>query len=685
MGPGCTYGVSVQPVTAEGRVAVWAARSLAIAAVLLALTAVALPVLSKLPYLHHLFGSPEVVVALSYSVTGAFLVHEPRARSMGWLLLGIGVLSAVYVVSLSYTALVLGGDRTAPLPADTGSLVLLAAWLTNWAWLPGWLVVSTVLPQVVPEGRPLSARWWPLLAASVLLGALAVLDFATTPGPLGVFTGVDNPAAVPELADALAVLGPALDPALGVLVVLSLLSVVVRFFRADGTQRRQIGWFGYAVVMTVLVAAVGPSWAVNIAVLLVPAGLAVAAVRYRLYDLDLLVNRTLVIGLLLGGAAVVYVALVAWVGALVGTSEGAVPFLAAFAVALAFHPARVRVQRAVDRLFYGRRGDPYGLLQDLDRTLREADSPRQALAGATRLVQHGLRLPGAAVTVPLPDGEDHRSRGGVLAGELTDIPLELHGEQVGTLTVAGRSGSGRLAETDLRVLEALAGPLASAAYALRLSGDLEESRRALLDAREEERRRLRRDLHDGLGPQLAGVVMGLDAVRSTLHRGDTGRAAELTGTVAGQARTAVDDVRRLVSGLRPPVLDDLGLLGALRSSGPASVEGGPRVTVKTEGCLTDLPAAVEVAAYRIGQEAMTNAVRHARANAIDVWLEATEDAVTVRVRDDGSGISADAPRGVGIVSMRERAEELGGTLTIEPILEGGTRVLTYLLLPVKEE
>ncbi len=677
----CPYGVKVQPVRALDRVAQWAARTLAVVAIGLASMAIALPLLSDLPYLRYLFESPEVVVAVTFSATGALLVHQPRGRTMGWLLLGTGIVSAAYVASVSYTAWVLDGVESAPLPPDAGSLALFTAWLTNWAWLPVWLVVSTVLPQLVPEGRPLSRAWWPLLGATVLFGALVVVEFATTPGPLGIFSGVENPLGASTFSTLRGGLVGALDPVLVVLLVLSALSVVVRFVRADGTERRQIGWCGYAVVLTVLVANFGPSWAVNLAVLFIPAGLAMATLRYRLYDLDFVVNRTVVTGVLLGGAALVYVALVAWVGALVGTSQGMVPLVAVFAIALAFHPARVRVQRAVDRLFHGRRGDPFGLLRDVDRTLREADSPRQAMAEAIRTVQEGLRLPGAAVVVPMPDGTEYRTESGALDTQLGDIPLQLHGEQVGTLTVASRPARRDvgLDQADLHVLTALAGPLASAAYALRLSGDLEASRRGLVDSREEERRRLRRDLHDGLGPQLAGVVMGADAVRLTLQRGDHELAADLAKNIADQARTAVDDVRRLVSGLRPPVLDDLGLLGALRSSGPATFHGGPQVSIRSEGCLTDLSAAVEVAAYRITQEALTNAVRHACASAVEVLLRAEPDAVTVRVSDNGRGIPAEATRGVGLASMCERAEELGGWCTVSGAAHGtGTTIIAHL-------
>jgi signal transduction histidine kinase len=252
------------------------------------------------------------------------------------------------------------------------------------------------------------------------------------------------------------------------------------------------------------------------------------------------------------------------------------------------------------------------------------------------------------------------------------VTLELHGRGVGTLLAAPRAGSAELSGTDLRVLGTLLGPLASAAYALRLSGDLEASRRGLLAAREEERRRLRRDLHDGLGPQLAGVVMGLDVVCSALARGEVDRAAVLTGTVSGQARDAVEDVRRLAAGLRPPVLDDLGLLGAIRASGPAAAPGGPRVLVGADGDLTDLPAAVEVAAFRIAQEGLTNAVRHANAERVEVVLSAAADALTVVVRDDGDGLPASAVPGVGLASMRDRAAELGGWCTVTPSATGTT-------------
>ena len=658
----------------------WPPRLLAGAACALAVLAVTLPVASGLGYLDELMGTPEIAVAVSFSVTGAWLVGHRQARRMGWLLLAVGVSSAVYSSSVSWTGYVLGGDASAPLPSGS-TLTAFTAWASGWAWFPSWLIVSTVLPQVLPHGRALPGRLWRLLlVATAACGGLGVLAFMVAPGPVGVFSAVDNPLGNPALDALLSPLAPVLDVVVIALIVASLVSLVVRLVRADGVERRQVGWVGYAVGLVVVVVLVVPSAWLNLVVLLVPAGIAVGALRYRLYDLDLLVNRTLVVALLLGGAAVAYVALVAWVGALVGTSGGVIPFVAAFAVALAFHPARIRLQRLVDRLFHGRRGDPYALLRDLDTALREADSPQEALVAGAALIRSGLRLPATGLVVPLPGGGVFRHREGRLPQRTAVVALELHGEQVGELLVAPRPGRGddtstpTLADADTRVLHALAGPLASAAYALRLTGDLAESHRALLEAREDERRRLRRDLHDGLGPQLAGLVMGLDVVGSTLARGDAVRAAELARTTGEQARTAVDDVRRLVRGLRPPALDDLGLVGALEAQLAGHGEGGPRVSVSADADCEGLPAAVEVAAFRIVAEAVTNAVRHAGAGRVEVCLRRAGDALHVRVTDDGHGIPAVPVPGVGLASMRERATELGGWCRVTGDEEGTTVV-----------
>jgi signal transduction histidine kinase len=264
------------------------------------------------------------------------------------------------------------------------------------------------------------------------------------------------------------------------------------------------------------------------------------------------------------------------------------------------------------------------------------------------------------------------------------------------LVLGLRAGEEEFADAERRLLEDLAHQIGASAHAalmteasIRLSADLQRSRERLVEAREEERRRLRRDLHDGLGPQLSSQALTIDAVRALMRR-DPDAAEELLLELKADAQDAVADIRRLVYGLRPPALDDLGLLGSLRETAEQYATKGLSVSVKTPETLPPLSAAVEVAAYRIAQEALTNVSRHAGAHACTVSLTIDEPStLRLEVRDDGIGIagkraSALAHAGVGLTSMRERASELGGSFLVEPLPEGGTLVHARLPLPKEE-
>ncbi|GAB7191899.1 hypothetical protein NUM3379_26070 [Kineococcus sp. NUM-3379] len=630
----------------RGRAAVVAARLLAALTTAAVLVAVALPPLTGGGWLPALFRTPEPVVGPSFAVAGALLVGLRPARRLGWLLLLVGVSAGAYVLATSVAYRV----------GEAGT----AGWFRGWLWVPALFLVTAVLPQVLPHGRPLPGWWrWPAaagIALTVVATALPVLP-----------AGARDPLAVPWVALALAAL-----------IACGAASLVVRVRRADGVRRRQLAWPGYGLAVLVAATFLAPPWAVALAVLLVPAGLAVAAFRYRLYDIDAVVERTLVVTVLFGLSALVYAAVVGWSGALLGERRGAAPFLAAFAAALAFSPAQARVKRVVSRLVHGEGSDPYAFLTRLDAALRDAASPREALRAGVAAVASGLRLPAAAVEVPVPGASPVREEVGDVPADAEAIPLVLHGEEVGTLRVVPRGGERVLHPAGRRLLADVGNRIAAAAYAVRLARDVEASRERLLTAREEERRRLRRDLHDGLGPQMSAVVMTLDTAGSALRRGDPGRAGALVAAAGAQAAEAVVDVRRLVHGLRPPALDDLGLLGALRAGAAALAQGGPVVDVEGTGRTEDLPAALEVAVLRIAQEAVLNAVRHAGAGRVLVSVRAGEDVVELEVADDGAGLPGDRTAGVGLASMRERAAELGGTCRIEPRVPRGTRVHAVL-------
>jgi signal transduction histidine kinase len=274
--------------------------------------------------------------------------------------------------------------------------------------------------------------------------------------------------------------------------------------------------------------------------------------------------------------------------------------------------------------------------------------------------------------------------GGVSAKDsLLHLPLLYQSEQVGELLLAPRSRGDPFTPADRRLLDDLARQVGVAAHAVQLTADLQLSRERLVTAREEERRRLRRDLHDGLGPALASITLKLDAARNLLVR-DPSAADTLLVGLKKQSQAAVADIRRLVYELRPPSLDELGLIAALREQAEQYIYDGLRITIDAPEQLPALPAAVEVAAYRIVQEAMTNVVRHAQARTCTIRF-ALNHGLDVEICDDGCGIPTGHRLGVGLTSIRERAAELGGTCEIEPRAGGGTCLHVRLPLPKTAE
>jgi signal transduction histidine kinase len=292
-------------------------------------------------------------------------------------------------------------------------------------------------------------------------------------------------------------------------------------------------------------------------------------------------------------------------------------------------------------------------------------------AAATELVA-ALRVPWARIEV-----EGDAGQAGAARTSGRTLPLTHRGEPVGTLTVGARWDGERPSAADERALQAVSRQLGATVHALLLARRLAGARERVVTAREDERRRIRRDLHDGLGPALAGLTLGLEGAEE-LARRDAVAAVRLLGPLRVQAQEAVGDVRRIVEGLRPPALDDLGLAGAVeaelaRLASPRLVF---RLDVPTE--LPDLPAAVEVAALRIVGEAAHNVCRHAEATTCRVALAVQGHRLTVRVEDDGTGIPAGAAPHVGLDSMAERAEEVGGRLEVS---SGGTGTVVSARLP----
>lgn len=420
--------------------------------------------------------------------------------------------------------------------------------------------------------------------------------------------------------------------------------------------------------------------------LLIPLSLGVAILRSRLWDIDVLINRVLVYGALTAIVIGLYVLVVGGLGAFL-QSRGSLllSLLGAGLVAVSFAPLRERLQRGVNRLMYGERDDPYAVISRLGQRLEGTLAPNAVLPTIVETVAQTLKLPYAAIALEESDGFTVAAEVGEPVESPLRLPLVYQHETVGRLLLAPRSGEEGFSAADRRLLDDLARQAGVAAHAVRLTADLQRARERLVSAREEERRRLRRDLHDGLGPQLSSQTLTIDAVRALMRR-DPDAAEALLVDLKSQARDAISDIRRLVYSLRPPALDDLGLTGALRETAAQYGQSGLSITVEAPEELPPLPAAVEVAAYRIAREAITNVVRHAKARTCTLSLAVDKHANTLRleVRDDGRGMAEDRGSGVGLASMRERAAELGGSVVIEPAVGEGTHVRAELPLPEEE-
>lgn len=428
-----------------------------------------------------------------------------------------------------------------------------------------------------------------------------------------------------------------------------------------------------------------PANAIALLALPVPIAMAIAILRYRLFNIDIVINRALVYGTLTTIIVSVYVFIVGYVGTLFHTQTSdhskkdiILSLIAAGLVAVIFQPLRERLQRAVNRFLYGERDDPYSVLSQLGEHLEAAANIEATLPAIVETIAQALKLPYVAII--FTDGEEDliAASSGARPGYMREsIPLIYQSVPFGKLELAPRAESEPFSQTEKRLLTDLARQVEVAAHNVRLTDDLRRSRQRIVSAREEERRRLRRDLHDGLGPQLASQTLMVDAISKLLER-DPATARQLLGNLKSGSQAAIKEIRRLIYNLRPPALDDLGLVRALRESS-VNQASGLQINIEATDDFTTLAAAVEVAAYRIVQEAIANVIHHAQARSCHVGLKRIDSTLDILVEDDGIGLGKDLQRGVGLVSMRERAEELGGRFELSSERSKGTRV--HIILP----
>jgi signal transduction histidine kinase len=606
------------------------------------------------------------VAAVAFALVGMVVVRQRPSNRIGWLLVAAGLTIAVFGSAQEYARYTL---EVAPGSLPGGHF---AAWSLNWLPLLLTGLLVQVLPQLYPTGELVSPRWRLTLWAAAGFILAGTTSNAFIPQQVEGLRDQSNPYAIESAKQ----IFQAIQLLALVFFVIGigggLASMFVRWRRSQGDERQQLKWFiaGLVPLLLALVAhdftPEAASIAAGLVIPLVPITVGVAILRYRLYELDFFISLALIYAVLSAMVIGVYLGVVAVVGfAISGGDSVLLQAGATLVAAAAFTPLRSRTQRTVDRLLFGDRARPYDALTQMGRRLEQSPAPETVLQGVVDTVADSLRLP--FVAIELRDGEawvqaaQHHST----AGEIETFPMVYQGAAIGRLLVAPRGPGNGFNAADRSLLTDLARQAGIAAHAVRVTSDLQRSRAELVRAREEERRRLRRDLHDGLGPALAGVTLGLHAARATIRR-DLEGAERLLDSLEAQVEEAVRDIRRLVYGLRPPALDEVGLVRALQQQA-ARLEGdasGLTLVIDSPPAgLGHLPAAVEVAAYRIATEAMTNVSRHAHASSCTVLLS-LNGALELQVIDDGIGLGSAAVQGVGLAAMRERAAELGGTLDI---------------------
>lgn len=615
------------------------------------------------------FTAALVLSSVVSATVGALILLRRSRNVIGWLLWAGG--SGAWTAALGQYARFSLITSPGAVPAAE-----FAAWLHLWIWIPGLVLLMVVVPLLFPDGRPPSPRWWAVAWVAGLAGATGIVFRALSPAADPGLPEVPNPYAVSGAEPVLPVLEIVWSAGVVIAIVGAVVSLLVRFRRASGTRRQQLKWVFYGAALLLLAEVVAPlaglallgrvepliiAVAEAIAAPWLAITIGIAILRHRLYDIDALISRSLVYLMLSAVVVGLYVLVVGYFGVALNLRGEPVSLLAAAIIAIIFAPLQTRLQRLVDRWVYGRRGDPYAVLAELGRRLESTIEPDAVLETVVHTVRDALKLPRAEIVL----GEDgYRVASGEPAGEGLELPLMFGRERVGVLVLSPRSPGEEFTLTDRRLLDDFARQAAVAAHAVSLATDLRRARTRLVTTREEERRRLRRDLHDGLGPELASQTLALDAARRLIDT-DPAAAKDYLVELRDQIREAVTTIRRLVYDLRPPVLDDRGLAAAITEQTARFSHDGLRVELDLPDQLPTLPAAVDVAIYRIALEALTNVTRHADASWCELSLELEDGGLVLRVRDDGRGIPPDTPYGVGLTSMRERASELGGNISIE--------------------
>jgi signal transduction histidine kinase len=640
-------------------------------------------------------------------------VRRPR-HPVGWLLLasataflvdqGLIQNFVIYAIQIRHRAIP-GGD--------------LVGSFEQMMWVPGIAPIAIFLPLVFPTGKLLSRRWRPVVWVALATMILVFVGNGLVPNQdaTNYIKGV-HPLTLPAPYSAIAEALTAAIVLLPLCVLAGITSLVLRYRRGSPDERHQIKWmlvasafYGVGYAGSFVPSAFGIKVPILqtidvVGIILVPVAAAIAVLKYRLYDIDIVISRTLVYGALAVFITAVYVAIVVGIGTLVGS--GGQPNLilsivATAIVAVAFQPVRERVQRVANRLVYGKRATPYEVLSQFSERVAETYAAEDALPRMARVLAEGTGAERAevwlrtatllrpAATWPESNGvteEPVRLSGDdlpLLPGDEA-VPVRHQGELLGALTVSKRQGES-LTPIEHKLLDDLAHQAGLVLKNVGLTAelrqrleDLRASRQRLVAAQDQERRRLERNLHDGAQQNLVALKVKLGLAENIAEK-DPAKAQVLIAQLKDDADEALETLRDLARGIYPPLLADKGLVAALESQ---ARKAPVPIDIQVDG-IERYSQDVEAAIYFCCLEALQNVAKYAGASTVEIRLRSADGRVSCQISDNGQGFDmAATPRGSGLQNMADRMEALGGSVEVQSSIGSGTSVTASLPLRVLE-
>jgi signal transduction histidine kinase len=659
------------------------------------------------PEAHDLGRQGLIAVVVATGSIGAFLIWRAPRNRVAWILAAIGILLGFsgfvnyYLVQAHY------GASSLPLWVP---LTLLG----QVAWPLTLLLLAIYLPLFFPDGRLLSTRWrglaWAALAAALSEGATGLVD----PGALNMLgRSVRNPIGIPGVTAVAGVVSAVAGMVFLVSLVGAIVSLVLRYRRGSSEERHQLKWFiaGFVVLALLLGTSIvthSNSLIIGIAIAVagtaLPLSIAVGVLKYRLYDIDVVVSRTLVYGSLAGFITAVYVSIVVGIGSLVGSGGRpnlALSIVATAIVAVAFQPVRERLQKVANRLVYGKRATPYEVLSQFSERVAESYAADEVLPRMARVLADGTGAARADIwlragdmlrlAASWPKDSTPAEPAPVVDDSLPDMPeaerafeVRHQGELLGALTVSKRQGES-LTPVEEKLIDDLASQaglvlknVGLTAELLQRLEDLRASRQRLVAAQDDERRRLERNLHDGAQQNLVALKVKLGLAEMLADK-DAGKSRALLKELQADADEALETLRNLARGIYPPLLADRGLQAALESQARKATLP---VTVEADG-LDRYPQEIEAAVYFCCLEALQNVQKYADATSAVLKLDGSDGALTFDVTDNGKGFdAASVQRGAGLTNMTDRIDALGGSLEMSSTPGSGTRIFGSLPAPV---